>query len=143
MKAVTPILDVGFPPPMQVAIANTWHINKYYFEASENQWYVVIDAKIEKKISKWVMRPVDTEDGRPIGDERFTSVDLWADRFSDRPFDVNAYLRGGLEDTFEWFKNFVAGKDIVVQLEMFDGYEDRLRYCTSFEALVRLGLVAA
>lgn len=143
MKAMTPILDVGFPPPMLVAVSNTWHINKYYYEASESQWYVVVDSKLEKKISKWIMRPVDAEDGRPIGDERFTSVDLWADRFADRPFDVNAYLANNLPETFEWFKAFAPNKDIVVQLEMFDGYEERLRYCSSFEALVRLGLVAA
>lgn len=137
------ILDVGFPPPTSVAVVNTWHINKYYYEASEDQWYIVVDAKIEKKISKWVMRPVDEEDGRPVGDERFTSVDLWADRFADRPFNVQSFLNGEIEDTFDWFKSFVSNRDVVAQLEMFDGYEERLRYCSSFEALVRLGLVAA
>lgn len=133
------VLDVGFPPPMTVAVANTWHINKYYYEATEDRWYVVVNAYNEKKISKWVMRPVD-EDGRPVGDERFTSVDLWADRFADRPFDVTVRK---VPETFDWFKNFVAGRDIVAQLELFDGYEYRLRYCSSFDALVRLGLVAA
>lgn len=139
-KPETQILDVGFPPPMSVAVANTWHINKYYYEATEDRWYVILNAHTEKKISKWVMRAVDAEEGRPIGEERFTSVDLWADRFADRPFDVSS---SEVQETFDWFKNFVAGRDVVAQLEMFDSYEYRLRYCSSFDALVRLGLVTA
>lgn len=140
MIAEAPIFELGFPPSGSnlIAVANTFHINKYYYEAAEDQWYLVVDAKCERNISKWVMRPVN-EIGRPIGDNRSTSVDLWANRFSDRPFDVHAHSN---PDGFVWFKkNFVVNKDVVCQLEMYDAYLDRLRFCSSYEALVRLGLV--
>jgi hypothetical protein len=143
MNNVLDLLDISFPPMHNVAQANTWHINKYYYQASENQWYVVEGANTKNKISTFVMRPVDEEDGRPIGERVSTSGDLWADRFADRPFNVRKFLRGQLPTIEEWFNTLVADKDVFQQLELFEGYESRLRYCSSFEALVRLGIVAA
>lgn len=143
MNNATPVLDISFPPMHMVAQANSWHVNKYYYQASENQWYLVESANMRNKISTFVMRPVDEEDGRPIGDRVSTSGDLWADRFADRPFNVRAAMNGNLENTEEWFMGLVANKDVFQQLELYDAYCNRLRHCSSFEALVRLGIVAA
>lgn len=134
-----PVLDTNFPPPHQVAVANTWHIDRYYFEASEDKWYLIVDAKVQRGISRWTMLEVSPDIGKPIGEQnRVTSVDLWGDRFADRPFDVRAEE---VPETFEWFKRFVQNKDVVCQMEMFDAYADRLRYYSSYQALVRLGLI--
>lgn len=139
-NAIVPVLDVSFPPTTMIAVANSWHVNKYYYEASEDRWYVIEGASNSNKVSKWIMRPV-AEHGKPNGVTRSTSVDLWADRFADRPFNVRESLNGKIEETFEWFtRNFVRGKDIACQLEMYEAYQSRLRYSSSYESLLRLGL---
>lgn len=140
-QPLQPVLDISFPPPALVAIANTWHINKYYFDAAKDQWYLVVEASTTRTISTWKLQPVESEDGRPIDNAVTTSGDLWADRFSDRPFNVRIFLSGKETDTFDWFRNtYAKEKDVVCQLELFDAYNERLRYCSSHEALVRLGL---
>lgn len=141
METSAPILDTNFPPPMKAASANLYHRDRYYFDAMENKWFLVVDAKTERSISTWTLCEVDSKTGKPIGINRQTQVDLWGDRFADHPFDVRAYLDGELEEKFAWFgSNFAANKDIVCQMELFDAYCDRLRYHSSHAALVRLGL---
>lgn len=143
MDLATPILDISFPPNHMVAQANSWHVNRYYYQAAENQWYVVESAVMRNRISTFILRAVDEEDGRPVGMQVTTSGDLWADRFADRPFNVREFLNGRLPPTEDWFKSLVANRDVFQQLELYDKYNDRLRYCSSFEALVRLGIVPA
>jgi hypothetical protein len=143
MNQHTPVLDISFPEMHNVAQANSWHVNKYYYQASENQWYLVEEAFTRNRISTFVMRAADEEDGRPVGERVNSSGDLWADRFADRPFNVRAFMNGTLPSTEEWFRNFVSRKDVFQQLEMFEAYQGRLRHCSSFEALARLGIVAA
>ena len=137
-KVVT--LDSGFPPPNLVAVADKRYINRYHYDAVGDCWYLIVDAQVVGGINHWVTRLVDSEDGRPIGHLKKHTLDIWADRFSDRPFDVSRI--GSLGSLFDWFSHLCEESNVAPSrvAELYDGYLARLNYCSSFEALVRLGL---
>jgi hypothetical protein len=135
-------LPAGFPSGNQIAVADSRYVNRYYYDAASCTWYLVVEAQLIDGINNWLVRAVDVEDGRPIGQLKKHTHDLWADRFADRPFDVQKFLAGRLESTFDWFKaTFCSHETDVAKVhKLYESYVYRLRFCSSFEAVVRLGL---
>lgn len=135
-----PALEAGFPPPNLVAIADKRYINRYHYNATTDAWVVIVDAQHVDGISHWAVRVVD-EDGRPIGQLQKHTLDIWANRFADHPFDVtraDLIWKRPLYDTFK--QTFCTDVDDAKARELFDSYLARLSYCSAFDALVRLGL---
>lgn len=140
----SPALPKGWPPMHAaiVAIANDWHLNKYYYELSENRWYLILRCKCENGVSTWTRMRVNSKTGAPESSSHQVTYDMWADRFASHPFDVCAYLNGTLPSTFDWFCNtFAAGRKPQDQKDLFAAYEERLRNTSSWQALCRIGLM--
>ena len=138
-----PLLEVGFPPPNLVAVADKRYVNRYHYNAATDEWMLIVDAQLIDGISHWAMRLADPEDGRPIGQVQKHTLDIWANRFADRPFDVRAFVEGKMPtDLFvDWRQTFCPRSMRAEKArELFDSYLARLNYCSSFDALVRLGL---
>jgi hypothetical protein len=123
----------GFIPNHMVAPAEKRFINKYYYDGERAKWYLVLDCRVSNGVlNTWTLREVDPATGKPIGYVRKTDHPLWANKFADRPFDVN-----NPESDREWFGNLYKEIDIDM---MYATYVARRKITNSYEALVYLNL---
>ncbi len=129
----------GFPPINKIAVADTRYVHFYNYSTHLNSWILILEATVEdKKKNVWTFVRVDQEYGAPIGAVETTSIDLWNDRFAVRPFDV-------LEDPEEdriWFERLALrhGYAATEVDELLSAYMQRRAWCSSQEALTRIGI---
>lgn len=129
-------METGLPSAHLVAMADRRYLHRYYYDAASEVWSVVIDCKIVNGMNHWAMRSVMTDDGLPVGHVRKVTTDLWANRFADRPFDVEK-----TQEEFVWFCALANLRYASKNAKMLYGsYLERRKISSSFEALVRIGI---
>ncbi len=137
--------DTSFPSPELTAIADPRYVNRYNYFADKDVWVLILDAKRSYEplgkthTNTWQVVEVDPVFGVPTGEPFTTEIDLWAGRFSDRPFDV---FQDPTEKTIAWFMRVVEGKyDNLSELEaLYTAYIERLAFNASYMALRRIGI---
>lgn len=121
------------------AVADSRYVNQYNYAPSQGGWILITGAeKAYGHINVWTFVPVDSVWGCPIGaTQERVSVDLWANQFAHRPFDVDH-----VQDDRAWFAERSASIANTVDAvnELYARYRERLSYCHSFEALLRIGI---
>lgn len=133
----------SIPPKDKVAVANRRHVNRYYHDPALNQWYLVQHCTLTPTgTSEWKLLEVEWQmEGRPVSkDPVKVTKELWANRFADRPFDVTTTPD---PDVLFWFQTLAINKGVPKEVvaTMFVAYKERTQTDSSFNALVRLGLV--
>lgn len=127
----------NLPATNMVAVADKRYLHKYYLPPDETEWQLIVNCKTIGGLSDWTTVTVDTKDGRPLGKPLTYQADIWATRFADRPF-----TEGSLETEWDWFKRLATqdGWSGLRVTDMYQKYLERRRFCSSYDAMVRIGM---
>ncbi len=131
-------LDTVFPPKLKAAAADVRYVHRYNYSTQYQGWILIAEAQAIFGVNHWSFFLVDPVYGAPIGDIKKSTADLWSDRFADRPFPIDEPV----EDQYVWFQRiarpfYTTQKDLD---NLFAAYRERLAYCSSYEALRRIGI---
>lgn len=146
---MTITLQQGFPPRNLTAEADARYIGRYNYSTHHGGWILILGAKRHEHTNLWTLRAAEEDFGAPMGPTvENVALDLWADRFADRPFDISKPT----PDLKTWFEHVLAKCELFpmeIEFDMlleaeFDmllkAYQERITYCSSYDALRRIGI---
>lgn len=130
-------LEPGFPPIFKTAVADARYVHRYNYSTRHQGWIIITGARIQCDTSVWSFRLVEPVFGMPIGEIITTNLDLWADRFANRPFDIESPV----EDQRVWFGRLCGPNRSRNRIdEMYETYVDYLQHSSSYSALRAAGV---
>lgn len=130
-------LESGFPPRFKTAVADARYVHRYNYSTRHQGWIIIVGAQLQGYSSIWSFRLVEPIYGAPIGDIITTNLDLWADRFANRPFDIESPV----EDQRAWFGRLCGPNRSRNRIdEMYETYVEYLQHSSSYSALRAAGV---
>lgn len=134
-------IQLGLPPKEKTAQADKRYINRYNYCAELNGWILIVGFSTRiPDVAMWEYCLVDPDFGEPIGVVKCTTLDLWADRFADRPFAVCDAETESEINVKDWFVKTFGPNYSRLEIDLrYKSYLERLAYSSSFDALLRIG----